>query len=110
MSVSSSSFKITKSDYIKILKYYNLNIPSKTEDIKKIAEKILSEKLCKCIKKVSPINEAKAIGVCTRAIFNRNGLTRGKFKCTGKKQLAFSKTKRNLTVPQTKNKTVKNRK
>ena len=110
MSVSSSSFKITKSDYIKILKYYNLNIPSKTEDIKKIAEKILSEKLCKCIKKVSPINEAKAIGVCTRAIFNRKGLTRGKFNCTGKKQVVFSKTKRNLTVPQTKNKTVKNRK
>ena len=110
MSVSSSSFKITKSDYIKILKYYNLNIPSKTEDIKKIAEKILSEKLCKCIKKVSPINEAKSIGVCTRAIFNRKGLTRGKFNCTGKKQVVFSKTKRNLTVPQTKNKTVKNRK
>ena len=110
MSVSSSSFKITKSDYIKILKYYNLNIPSKTEDIKKTAEKILSEKLCKCIKKVIPINEAKAIGVCTRAIFNRKGLTRGKFNCTGKKQVVFSKTKRNLTVPQTKNKTVKNRK
>jgi hypothetical protein len=110
MSDSSSSFKITKNDYIKILKYYNLNIPSKTEDIKKIAEKILSEKLCKCIKKVSPINEAKSIGVCTRAIFNRKGLTRGKFKCTGKKQVVFSKTKRNLTVPQTKNKTVKNKK
>jgi len=110
MSVSSSSFKITKSDYIKILKYYNLNIPSKTEDIKKTAEKILSEKLCKCIKKVSPTNEAKAIGVCTKAIFNRKGLTRGKFNCTGKKQVVFSKTKRNLTVPQTKNKTVKNRK
>jgi hypothetical protein len=107
---SSSSFKITKNDYIKILKYYNLNIPSKTEDIKKTAEKILSEKLCKCIKKVSPLNEAKSIGVCTRTIFNRKGLTRGKFKCTDKKYVFFSKTKRNLTVPQTKNKTLKNRK
>ena len=107
---SSSSFKINKHDYIKILKYYNLNVPSKTEDIKKTAEKILSEKLCKCIKKVSPNNEAKAIGICTKTIFNRKGLTRGKFKCTGKKNVFFSKTKRNMNVPQTKNKTLKNRK
>ena len=40
MSDSSSSFKITKSDYIKILKYYNLNIPSKTEDIKRVNDLI----------------------------------------------------------------------
>jgi hypothetical protein len=106
----SSSFKITKSDYIKILKYYNLNIPSKTEEIKKTAEKILAEKLCKCIKKVSPNNEAKAIGICTKTIFNRKGLTRSNFKCTGRKYAFFEKTKRNLTVPQTKNKTLKNRK
>lgn len=106
----SSSYKITKSDYIKILKYYDLKVPSKTEDIKKTAEKILSEKLCKCIKKVSPDNEAKAIGVCTRSIFNRKGLTRGNFSCKKeKKHLVFSKTKRKLTVPQTKNKTLKNR-
>ena len=107
---SSSSFKITKNDYIKILKYYNLNIPSKTEDIKKTAEKILSEKLCKCIKKVSPNNEAKALGICTKTIFNRKGLTRGKFGCKDKRHVVFSKTKRNLSVPQTKNKTLKNRK
>jgi len=108
--MSSSSYKITKSDYIKILKYYNLKVPSKTEDIKTTAEKILSEKLCKCIKKVSPTNEAKAIGVCTKAIFNRKGLTRGNFSCKDKKQVSFSKTKRRLTVPQTKNKTLKNKK
>jgi hypothetical protein len=108
--MSSSSFKITKSEYIKILKYYNLNIPSNIEDIKKTAEKILSEKLCKCIKKVSPLNEAKSIGVCTKTIFNRKGLTRGKFKCKDKKYVFFKKTKRSLTVPQTKNKTLKNRK
>lgn len=108
--MSSSSFKITKNDYIKILKYYNLNIPSKTEDIKKIAEKILSEKLCKCIKKVSPLNEAKSIGICTKTIFNRKGLTRGNFKCTGKKNVFFEKTKRNISLPKTKNTTLKNRK
>ena len=108
--MSSSSFKITKNDYIKILKYYNLNIPSKTEDIKKIAEKILSEKLCKCIKKVSPLNEAKSIGICTKTIFNRKGLTRGNFKYTGKKNVFFEKTKRNISLPKTKNTTLKNRK
>ena len=77
------------------------------EDIKTTAEKILNDKLCKCIKKVSPNNEARAIGVCTKSIFNRKGLTRGKFSCKGKKYVFFKKTKRNMSVPQTKNKTLK---
>lgn len=97
------SYKITKNDYIKILQYYNLSIPKKMADIKKTAEKILSEKLCKCIKKVSPDNEAKAIGICSKTIFGRKGLTRGKFTCKNKKSVAFKKSKKNVTI---KNKTL----
>uniref|UniRef100_A0A6C0DGL5 Uncharacterized protein n=1 Tax=viral metagenome TaxID=1070528 RepID=A0A6C0DGL5_9ZZZZ len=92
------SFKITKNDYIKILQYYNLSVPKKLSDIKKSAEKILSEKLCKCIKKVSPTNEPLAIGVCSKNIFGRKGLTRGKFTCKNKRSVMFKKTRKNLTI------------
>jgi hypothetical protein len=45
------------------------------------AENILSEKLCRCIKKVDENDEKKSIAICTKTIFNRKGLKRGKFNC-----------------------------
>ena len=74
---------INNSDYKTILNYYKLSIPKHSSTIKKKAEQILSEKLCRCIKKVgkSVKSEAKAIGICTRSIFKRKGLKRGKFTC-----------------------------
>lgn len=92
------SHKITKSDYIKILKYYNLSIPKKLEDIKKNAEDILSEKLCKCIKKVNPVNEPVSIGICTKNVLGRKGLSRGKFTCKNKKSISLKKKRKNLTI------------
>jgi hypothetical protein len=83
-------------DYIQILNYYNLPIPKSKRLIQLEAEKILSLKLCKCIKKVDSTskNEPKAIGICTKTIFNRKGLTRGKFKCKGKHYVKFNKTRK----------------
>ena len=43
-------------------------------------------------KKIDKINEARAIGICTKTIFNRKGYTRGKFKCKGKSTVKFNKT------------------
>ena len=71
--------------------------------LKKKAENVLSLKLCKCIKKVAPNNEPKAIGICTRTVFNRKGLQRKSFKCTNGRFVNIDKLKR-------KNKTKKNRK
>lgn len=108
--------KITKSDYSKILDYYGLDLPKNIAEIKTSAEKILAKKLCSCIKKVGPsINsEPRAIGVCTKTVLNRKGLTRGKFKCTNGRSIELKKTKRKLTVPKTisksKSKTQKRRK
>jgi hypothetical protein len=76
---------LTKQDYSKILTFYKLKIPKTKKQIKIKAENILNKKLCRCIKKIDPINEARSIGICTRAIFNKKGLTRGKFSCTEKK-------------------------
>jgi hypothetical protein len=100
-------YKITKADYSKILDYYGLTGPKSAEDIKTTAEKILAKKLCSCIKKVDPSANAepRTIGICTKAVINRKGLTRGKFKCKNGRKIELKKTARKLTVPKTKNKT-----
>ena len=95
--------ELTNKDYVSILKYYNLTVPRSKRLLKKQAEKIMAEKLCKCIKKIDPINEAKSIGICTKTIFNRKGYTRGKFECKKKQTVNFRKTNKS------KNKTRKNK-
>ena len=86
--------KLTNKDYVSILKYYNLDIPKSRRLLKIQAEKIMAEKLCKCIKKLDPENEARSIGICTKTIFNRKGYTRGEFKCKQKQSVKFRKTGR----------------
>ena len=89
---------ITNNDYKKILTYYKKKIPKTRRLLKKEANDILANKLCRCIKEVDPINEAKSIGICTRSIFNKRGYTRGAFSCKKKQQVTFRKqTKKNRT-------------
>jgi len=92
---------LNNKDYKKILDYYNKPIPNSKRLLKFNAEKILTEKLCKCIKKIEPANESRSIGICTKTILNRKGYTRGKFNCKGKK---------NITLKKIKNNTLKNKK
>ena len=89
--IKSNSKRLTKKDYEKVLTYYKIEIPSKIHEMREKAENILSSKLCKCIKKIDTTIEAKAIGICTKNIFNRKGLTRGKFNCKGKQNVTFKK-------------------
>lgn len=95
---NSNKTNLTQKDYKKILEYYNKTIPKSKQLLEKEAENILAEKLCKCIKKVGNnnknIGEPRAIGICTKTIFNRKGLTRGKFNCKGKRSVNFNKTKK----------------
>jgi hypothetical protein len=99
--------KLTNEDYIKILKFYKIPIPTSQTEIKIEAEKILAEKLCRCIKKVDPVNEPKSIGICTRNIFNKKGLQRGDFTCKKKKQVHFRKIKKTKKENKTKKNTKK---
>ena len=99
------SIELTNKDYVSILKYYNINIPKSKRLLKKRAEKIMAEKLCKCIKKIDPINEAKSIGICTKTIFNRKGYTREQFKCKKTKYVRFRKTSK--FTNKSKNRTLK---
>ena len=68
-------------DYKNILEYYNKPIPKKRNDIKVNAETIINNKLCRCIKKIDPVYEAKSIGICTKTIINNKGYIRGQFSC-----------------------------
>ena len=85
--------ELNNDDYKKILEYYKKTIPKSNRLLKKTAIKILASKLCKCIKKVDPINEAKSIGICTKSVINRKGLSRGKFTCKKKETIYVKKSK-----------------
>jgi hypothetical protein len=86
--------ELKNNDYVKILEFYNLSIPKLQNLIKKKAEKILAEKLCRCIKKITiKKNESIAIGICTKSIINKKGFTRSKFKCKNKEFIHIKKNK-----------------
>jgi hypothetical protein len=89
--------ELTNNDYKKILEYYNKPIPKSKRLLKNQAEKLLANKLCRCIKKVDKENEARSIGICTKTIINNKGFTRGKFTCKKKQTINLSKTKNNKT-------------
>ena len=90
--------ELTKNDYQNILIFYKKKIPRSNRLLKLRAENILSNKLCRCIKKLDPQNESKSIGICTKTIFNKKGYTRGKFKCKGKNTIKLKKYKNNSTI------------
>ena len=53
MNAPSHGMAMTKSDYEKILSYYNIPIANlSNNELKRKAEDILATKLCKCIKAV----------------------------------------------------------
>jgi len=91
--------KLTEKEYSNILKYYNKPIPKSKKSLKIITENILANKLCRCIKSLNKnkkLKEQIAIGICTKNIFNKKNITRGKFTCRKKQtiQLKNSKTKK----------------
>ncbi len=99
---------LTKTDYLKILQYYDISIPKKLVHIKSKAESVLANKLCRCIKKVSPANEARGIGICTRSIFNKKGLVRGSFKCRKSvKHVTIKKKRKNKLSKKTRKRATK---
>jgi hypothetical protein len=89
--------ELNNNDYKTILEYYKKTIPKSKRILKIEAEKILATKLCKCIKKIDPTNEAKSIGVCTKSVVNNKGYQRGKFTCRKKPTIQIKKIKRKST-------------
>ena len=106
--------KLTREDYIKILDYYGIKHQGATlTTIKGKAERVLADKLCRCIKRVDnarsnqsktnkPKNdESRAIAICRDSVLRRKGLSNaGKFSCKPKPRFLKSKTSR-LTLKRT---------
>ena len=85
---------LTKTDYIKILDYYNVSFKKTTYNhVKKLAENIIAKKLCSCIKKVPNANnpESRAIGICIYSVIQRKHLKINGFTCKKKMMLKSSK-------------------
>lgn len=89
--------ELTNNDYKKILEFYGKSIPKSKRLLKIQAEKLLASKLCRCIKKIDKVSEAKAIGICTKTVINNKGFKRGKFTCKKEEKIILSKTKKNTT-------------
>jgi len=81
---------LTKKDHEAILTFYGIDTKNMTgKAIALKAEKILAEKLCRCIKKVQKPKEKerRAISTCRKAIFHRKGIDFHRFTCKEKTTL-----------------------
>ena len=87
--------KLSINDYKQILKFYHKDIPKSNQLLQLEAEKILSTKLCRCIKKIKTNNESKSIGICTKTVINNKGFKRGKFSCKNQPKIKLYKTTKN---------------
>jgi hypothetical protein len=83
--------KLTKLDYTNILQFYKKKIPTSARILKLQAEQLLSEKLCRCIKKLGPTNKARSIGICTKSVINNKGYMRGNFSCKKKQHVTLTR-------------------
>ena len=62
--------RLTSSDYLKILDYYNIDSRKMKKGRRRsVAKDILASKLCRCIKKIATTNESQAISICKNSIF-----------------------------------------
>lgn len=114
--------KLSREDYIKILDYYGIKHQGASlTTIKSKAERVLADKLCRCIKRVDSTrskskisksktsksktsrtktnktknDESRAIAICRDSVLRRKGLTNaGKFSCKPKARFLKSKTSR----------------
>jgi hypothetical protein len=87
--------ELTNTDYKKILEFYNKPIPKSIRLLRSQAEKLIVSNLCRCIKKIDKKNEARAIGICTKAIINSKGIVRGKFTCKKRQEINLKKRNNN---------------
>jgi hypothetical protein len=78
-------------DYMDILDYYNIDygVNDSKNSLKKKTEKIIAEKLCRCIKAVpnKGKSETRPIGICVWSVIQKKNLGIHKFTCKNKKEL-----------------------
>lgn len=94
---------LTTNDYKDILKYYKVNNINSlsNRNLKKYAEEIIADKLCRCIQKISNkknnLSEKEAISICRNSVIKRKNLKISRFTCKNKpKLIANKKTKKKI--------------
>ena len=109
--------KLTKEDYVIILKHYGLKIPQTKRSqpdltkMKKRVNSLLAGKLCRCIKavqksKYKKYKERIAIAICNKSIFGNRGLKHYRFTCKKKHRL-YSKKGTQIILSKTKKRKLK---
>jgi hypothetical protein len=89
---------LSKSEYISILQYYNIDSKKMSmNEVKKTAENILATKMCRCIKKFENnyknVKESGAFAICRNSIFTKKNIKFFRFSCKkGPKLIAKNKT------------------
>ena len=81
---------LSPTDYLNIMKFYKIDVSNMgKKEIKMAAEDILANKLCKCIKKITPLlkKEENAIAVCKKSVLHRKQIKSFGFRC--KKRARF---------------------
>ena len=104
--------QLTRQDYLDILDYYNINVKKKDINfLKNKVEKLVTNKLCKCIKSVKNKikDERKSIAICNYSVLKRKSLKIKRFSCKKKKLLSKKEDKnlmksKKLTLKMSKNK------
>ena len=90
--------QLSRRDYLDILDYYNINVKKKDINfLKEKVEKLVANKLCKCIKSVNNKvkNERKSIAICNNSVLKRKSLKIKRFSCK-KMKLLSKKNDKNL--------------
>ena len=89
--------KLARKDYENVLNFYKIPLVKgqPIQELRAEVEQLMSDKLCRCIKKVTdqdhPDGEKRAIPVCKKSILHKKGLTDTGFSCKKKKHISLRK-------------------
>ena len=91
---------LSHTDYLNIMKFYKIDVSNiGKKKIKLAAEDILANKLCKCIKKITPLvkKEQNAIAVCKKSVLHQKHIKSFGFRCKkGSRFIPKKGTNKNL--------------
>lgn len=86
---------LRKKDYQAIFAFYGAPMPQQKSQWKPRADTLLSKKYCNCYNKLRGRFHGRAIGICTKSIYNYKGFTRKKpFQCRDERNVNYVPTSR----------------
>lgn len=89
--------KLTDNDYKTIILHYGEKLPRTAKLRKKRGERLMANKLCSCIKKItrsSRKNKSRSIGICRYSVIKNRGMKFKSFSCKKNKLDKLQKIKK----------------